>query len=920
MVSRLSSFLLFTCVIAGAAEIAVPGASLSAKSPGVVPVESGYDGLVVCHGQGGFEEWTANLPEAGNHYIHFRFCSGNRRPCQLSLDGQVKEKEALDSVTGGFLAGHLKWATYGPYPMDKGARKVRLDAKGHMPHFLGLVVSDNATPPKPDVLPTPKVAKAAKAARKPPPPPQPIEEPSAEEIAATRDAVGRLAGTDEIIFIKRLTYTANHYYTEFINARWSPGGNICVLSLKDGTVRELLPELTGGVFCRFDLSFDGKRVVFDYKKAPLEGYRIYEANIDGTGLRQLTFSPENEADLVKSYQVHGLYHHGTDDMHPCYLPDGGIAFISTRCQYGVLCDSPDNFTCTVLYRMDADGGNMHKLSSGALSEAAPVAMTDGRILYTRWEYVDKGAVSVKCLWAMNPDGSGSAEVYGNTLSLPPTLIYARDIPGSPGKYVTCGVPHYPQNGVGTIIRLDMNKPIRTREPMTYMTPCTDIRAEGGFDFRDGEGNWRRDRSGRGPLYRDPFPLSEDRFLVAHKPEGPEWSDATSYDLYLLDDKGDVRCFLRDKTISCWQPMPLASRRRPPIAAGHTDPELAARNQAVCVVTNVYHGLTDVEPGEVRHIRVLEQIPRFWSARRRWGGDGYDQQHVCITKDTHLGLKVQHGVVPVEPDGSAHFIVPAGRNIVLQALDENYMAVQTERTFVNYAPGEQRSCIGCHETPQSALGFLQRARPTALERPPSLPGPQPGETVGARPLHYPSDVQPVLDAHCIKCHSGDKPPRGLDLTGTPTDLFSRSYESLIPERRRGKGRRGPDLVGPVIGENHPKTGLSRYYPGGDSVAYMPAKTLGSHASVLVAMLSKGKVRLRSPEQTAYAAPLVKQHQNIDLKPEELLKITNWVDTNGQYYGSYWGRRHIRYQDHPNFRPVPTFPQAVSPIPPLPEDKR
>ena len=97
-------------------------------------------------------------------------------------------------------------------------------------------------------------------------------------------------------------------------------------------------------------------------------------------------------------------------MQPCYLPDGGIAFISTRCQYGILCDAPDDFTTTVLYRMDADGRNLRKLSNSSVSEASPVVLPDGRILYTRWEYVDKGAVSVKCLWAMRPDGIG---VVGN---------------------------------------------------------------------------------------------------------------------------------------------------------------------------------------------------------------------------------------------------------------------------------------------------------------------------------------------------------------------------------------------------------------------------------------------------------------------------------------------------------------------------
>ncbi|MGB2823997.1 MAG: LamG-like jellyroll fold domain-containing protein, partial [Phycisphaerae bacterium] len=177
---------------------------------------------------------------------------------------------------------------------------------------------------------------------------------------------------DKIVFVKRYTYSANHYYTEYINSTWTPGGDLCVLDLKDGSVRQIVPSLKGGVFERFDLSFDARRIVFAWKPAWQEGYRIYEVNVDGTGLRQLTFPQENEKWLVEMYRARPHYHHGTDDMHPCYLPDGDICFISTRCQYGILCDAPDDFTTTVLYRMDPDGKNMRKLTNSSVSEASPV--------------------------------------------------------------------------------------------------------------------------------------------------------------------------------------------------------------------------------------------------------------------------------------------------------------------------------------------------------------------------------------------------------------------------------------------------------------------------------------------------------------------------------------------------------------------
>ena len=715
---------------------------------------------------------------------------------------------------------------------------------------------------------------------------------------------------DRLVFIRRYTYSSNHYYTEYVNARWTPGGGLCVLDLKTGKVRDLAPRLKDGVFMRFDVSFDARKVVFDWKCDAQQGYRIYEVNIDGTGLRQLTFPPADEKAIQEKYRLSKGYHHGTDDMHPCYLPDGGIAFISTRCQYGILCNTPDDFTTTVLYRMDGDGKNMRKLSNSSVSEASPVVLPDGRIMYTRWEYVDKGAVSVKCLWAMNPDGSNSSEIYANDISLPPTFIYARPIPGKVNHFVTMGTPHYPQAGVGTVIRLDMNRNIRTRDPMTYMTPYVDIKGEGGFHFMDAEGSWRGDRGGKGTLFRDPYPLSDKYFLVAHKPAGPGWTDPKSYGLYLLDETGKVEPVYIDPEMSCWEPFPLKPRPVPPVIQSARDEKLAASNLARCVVADVYHGLADAPRGTIKYIRVLEQIPRPWASRRWWGGDAYDQQHICITKDTHLALKVQHGVVPVESDGSAHFLVPAKGNVAFQVLDENYMAVQTERTYVNYMPGETRSCVGCHETPESLAAAAPTGKLLALQRTPSMPGPQIGEKAGPRPLHYITDVQPVFDKHCAKCHSGKEPKGKLDLSGELTDLWCKSYVSLVPERRRNpRGDRG--LLGPVIGENHPKTG---------NVHYLPARSLGSHASVLVAMLAKGKVKLADPKAAERAARLAEKHKAINLKPEELLKITNWVDTNSQYYGSWWGRRNLKYKDHPNFRPAPTFADAIRMTSPIPEDKR
>jgi hypothetical protein len=230
---------------------------------------------------------------------------------------------------------------------------------------------------------------------------------------------------DKLLFVKRYSYQSSHYYTDFIDGTENSGGNLCILSMKTGKVTELLPSMKDGIFGRYDLSFDGKSVAFDWKEKIGKGFRIFDVGIDGAGLRKLTFEPPDEAARIKKYNHHDpsgtarVYEHHTDDMHPCYLPDSRIVFSSTRCEYGVLCNGPDKLTSSILYRIDGDGKNMVKLTNSAVSEFSPAVMHDGRIIYNRWEYVDKGQIGVKCLWAMRPDGSGTAELFGNDIALPP---------------------------------------------------------------------------------------------------------------------------------------------------------------------------------------------------------------------------------------------------------------------------------------------------------------------------------------------------------------------------------------------------------------------------------------------------------------------------------------------------------------------
>ncbi len=710
----------------------------------------------------------------------------------------------------------------------------------------------------------------------------------------------------EIVFVKRYTYNSKHYYDDFQHiSRW--GGNLCVLRLADGRVREIAPQLAGGNFDRYDLSFDGERIVFGYRRPKSEGFRIYEIGADGSGLRQVTHPPTDEKHRMATYghqtsqgdSFYGAmgYQFWTDDVHPCYLPGGDICFASTRCEHGVLCTSAHYLACTNLFRMKADGRGLRPISHGTLSEFTPAMLEDGRILYNRWEYVYKGVAAVQPLWITRPDGSGSEEFYGNEIANPGVFWQARQVPGHPRLAVCIGCGHEPL-GVGQVLLLDLSKDKRTTEPIFSLTP--DVKTQnlrGLYHLRNGV--WREDIYG--PLYADPYPLSDKFFLVSCNPD-KRYNDQAAYGIHLLDVFGNRVPIYHDPEISAWQPMLLCSRKTPPVVAStqskkgtgpicRDGPEGAAHKldlspfsaerdaTATVFLNDVYRGLPGVKPGTVKYIRVMEQIPKPWAAEvdllrgEDRSADGFGG-HIAIALDSHIWVAVLLGVTPVEDDGSACFKVPANRNLFFQALDEDFMEVQRMRTFVSFEPGETRSCIGCHE-PRTQAPVSRLAK--ALSRPPAQLSAQPGD-VAPRPLDYPRNVQPILDRHCTRCHDGKDPKAVPDLRGELTTLFNRSYESIL----RG------GLVD-TVQEWHGATYAMQ------NAEAVPPYSHGSHRSRFVKVLQAG-------------------HYHVKLSKQEWIKLVTWIDCGAPYYGSYYGRRNLKYQGQPDFRPLPTLSSARGVPPP------
>jgi len=742
--------------------------------------------------------------------------------------------------------------------------------------------------------------------------------PGATQTAIDPDELG----FEEIVFVKRKPYSSDHYYTDLNNGtspdRFLPENGIYIYNLRTQTERAVVTaaDMPGGkgFIGKIGRSFDAKKIVFDFRQDPGAGFRIWEVKTDGTGLRQVSFPPDDEAE--KAARWRNGWH--TDDIHPCYLPDGKIIFSSTRCEHTVLCGGSSHLVAPGLYRMDADGTNVEQLTRSPVSEFCPVVLDDGRVMYHRWEYVDKGARVGKTIWSMNPDGTRPQGLYGVADDTTTVYMYPQAIPGSDRRLVCVGTCHFPQGGcLGAIMVIDFKKGVRARGPdpdeadyvqwddrysVTNITPHVFIerRTEPGWHFLTEQGGYVHDGNGRkGHLYTHPYPVSDREFLVSYKvdPSDHYKNVADAYALYLIDTEGDHRLVHRDDALSCWHALPLVARRVPATIEPTRNPEYAASNQGLCVLNNVYQGMEGIKPGEVKWLRVNEALPRYWSTGRRWGSSLSSSSWKAA-----LWPRVQWGVVPVEEDGSAHFVVPANRSIFIQALDKNFRELQRERTYVNYRPGEVRSCTGCHGQSNHVASSIGSPTPLALSRPPSIPQPQPcdlvengGDGRAGQVIHYPTDIQPIFNAKCVKCHGKKDPADGLKLTDEVTTYYNTSYEELARK----------ELAGPLISEF---TSFRRGDQGNYNGGFLPPKSLGCPKSTMIALLT----------DPAHPKNAKDDHTKM-LTATELMILSRWVDSNYQFYGTYFGRHHPHWVNpdpgKPTYQPADfrreaTFDEAIS----------
>ena len=620
-----------------------------------------------------------------------------------------------------------------------------------------------------------------------------------------------------MLFVKQHPYYAAHIYDDYYP--WHPGGGIYILDnphnpAAGAKVRAVIgpetkPTLGGGVYRDAEVHWDAQRVLFAYKDAAGGNTSIYEISLTNRKLRRLTDPAKDMADGTLCASASNLAGH--HDITPAYLGDDRIAFTSTRARGLVPCF---NSTVDTLHVMNADGSGIRSISVNNVNEFDPAAMPDGRIVYGRWEYVDKTALYMQSLWTVNPDGTNETSLFANNLAKPTAVLDVRPVPGS-AMVVASLTPHNGQP-VGAIGMIDAEYAKNDRSTVTNFTPEYPVAMDQGL--------------GVGPC--DPWPLSRDDVLISNNAIGGHGI------IELLDRRGHRELVHCDAAISCYSPMLVKPRPRPVVLTRRPQ----AAEPARFAMIDVYQGLAGVKRGEVKYLRVIEETSR--SSGLPPGGRWWNQAFLVSWQGAYI-IKNFLGVVPVEPDGSAHFEAPPGKALYFQALDADRRQVQSMRTFVQAVPGVTRTCIGCHENKFSAPVQTSGSR-LALRKPAAKIRP---ESWGSGYLDYPTMVQPVLDEHCHRCHGGkDGIAGGLDFSGGWTWAFNISYETFL---------------------KNTLSGFLRCHNGDvTSSVFLPPRTLGSSKAPLADVLVSGH-KNRIPK-------LARADRDL---------IFAWMDGNSNYYGTW-----------------------------------
>ena len=620
---------------------------------------------------------------------------------------------------------------------------------------------------------------------------------------------------------------------------FKPGAKLVKLNF-NGNYGEIEPLIDDphGMIRDIDVSDDGNRIVYAWKKSDrLDDYHIYEYNLRTADVRQLT---------------KGI---GRADYEPIYVPGGDIIFASTRPEQSVPCWWTE---ISNLYRMNPQGDFLRRLAIDQVHTLYPQVLENGRIIYTRWDYSDRGQNYPHPIFSMNPDGTDQRAYYGANSWFPTSLLHARTIPGTDKVMAVAAGHHTRQHG--KVVVLDVKEGRDEGKGMSFVAPKRDVPYE------------RVDRAQQhGDQFRYPYPLNEREFLASYVPEEadanvPKYADDAVYGLYWMDVDGHRELLYLDKEISVGRPVPMNKPTEPIFIPDTVD---YTQDKGYYYVHDVYQGvgLQGIPRGTAKKIRIVRLNYRAagvgMSRNKGEGGGSLNSNPVSIGNGT-WDIKEILGDVDIHADGSAMFEVPAMESIYLQVLDAEGRVIQTTRTWDTVRPGEKKACVGCHHKQDANFYPFVIENTLAWNQEPQKIQPFYGETRG---FSFIKEIQPILDAKCITCHNGSQ--KGvMSLKGTMKShgtlekrTWSEAYLNLTHAYLEKDEKRNQTWY-----KGDPENEVVNWISKMSKPTELDPYSFGAKTSGMMHLLEAG-------------------HYNVDLTTEEYHKFAAWLDLLVPFVGEY-----------------------------------
>jgi hypothetical protein len=498
---------------------------------------------------------------------------------------------------------------------------------------------------------------------------------------------------------------------------------------------------------------------------------------------------------------------------------------------------------------------MRRLGFDQVHSNYPQVLPDGRIIYTRWDYNDRGQLYTQALFQMNYDGTEQTEYYGNNSWWPTTVAHARGIPGS-DKVIAIATGHHCRQ-MGALLRIDVNQGRQETTGATLVAPLVLNKKDRRYRRVDAY-------TGFNGHYQYPYPINEKEYVASYSARETGW-EGKDYDVVYVNEAAEREVLLHDPKVSCNQPVFLIKREVPRLRPSVVD---YRKKTGTYFMQDVYFGpgLKGIPRGTVKKLRVvaLEYRAAGVYNNKNSGPAGKDST-VCTPISIGNGswdVKNVLGEAKVYNDGSALFEVPARTPVYFQCIDTNGYVVQSMRSWSTLMPGEVYSCIGCHES-TDAVPPTGKDAVMAMKAGAQKLTPFNGLSGG---FSYPKIVQPILDKHCIKCHNDRTNRKAADKDGkkafsllgaTGNTNGGRNWSDSYIAFTRPGGRRWSGVANEIVNWVSPQS----------IPPMLPPYHKGSAKSKLPKMLKEG-------------------HGKVKMTQQEIDIISCWIDLLVPYCGDYY----------------------------------